>query len=425
MGRYQTCKVISFSILFLLFFCTIRINGKILEVKKNAPLSRISDALQQANSFDTIIVNEGHYSEGTLTIRKPVVLIGKNKPVIDGETKYQIISVMSSHVVIDGLILQNGGRSSMNDIAGIKIYLSKNVIIRNNTLSEMFFGIYFQECSQCIIENNTVHSSGNTEIQSGNGIHCWKSNEMTIRNNNVSGQRDGIYFEFVTNSTITENISENNIRYGLHFMFSHNNTYTDNIFRHNGAGVAVMYTHNVTMIHNTFIDNWGSASYGLLMKDISDSHVQQNSFASNTIGIYMEGSSRIKISNNNFNENGYALKIQASCDNDSIQKNNFISNTFDVTTNGSVSLNFFDKNYWDKYDGYDINRDGFGDVPHRPVNLYSMIIERMPTAMVFLKSFMVNLLDKTEKAIPSITPENFKDEHPSMKIIIPSANENH
>ena len=47
---------------------------------------------------------------------------------------------------------------------------------------------------------------------------------------------------------------------------------------------------------------------------------------------------------------------------------------FDIGTNGSLVLNKFNNNYWDKYEGYDINRDGIGDVPYRPVSMYSMIV---------------------------------------------------
>ncbi|NJO25790.1 MAG: hypothetical protein HC867_08575 [Bacteroidia bacterium] len=49
------------------------------------------------------------------------------------------------------------------------------------------------------------------------------------RENHIQGHRDGIYFEFVTDSDIKQNISEKNIRYGLHFMFSHNDNYIHNI----------------------------------------------------------------------------------------------------------------------------------------------------------------------------------------------------
>lgn len=67
--------------------------------------------------------------------------------------------------------------------------------------------------------------------------------------------------------------SEHNLRYGLHFMFSHNDQYHHNWFHHNGAGVAVMYFRQVQMTENEFGYNWGGSAYGLLLKDISDSHI--------------------------------------------------------------------------------------------------------------------------------------------------------
>ena len=140
-----------------------------------------------------------------------------------------------------------------------------------------------------------------------------------------------------------------------------------------------------------------------------------NKFIKNTSGIFMEGASRIKINNNLFKNNGWALKVQASCMDNTITKNNFIGNTFDVGTNGSLVLNSYNGNYWDKYEGYDLNKDGIGDIPYRPVSLFSMILEKMPPAMALFRSFMVTILDKTEKIIPSITPENLKDDTPLMK----------
>ena len=80
------------------------------------------------------------------------------------------------------------------------------------------------------------------------------------------------------------------------------------------------------------------------------------------------------------------------------------------STNGSLVLNKFNANYWDKYEGYDLDHDGSGDVPYRPLSLFSIIIDNNPIAMLLYRSFMVNLLDKTEKLIPSITPEDFRDD---------------
>jgi nitrous oxidase accessory protein len=176
-----------------------------------------------------------------------------------------------------------------------------------------------------------------------------------------------------------------------------------------------MYTKGVKMIGNHFEQNTGAASYALLLKDIGDSRIEKCFFVRNTIGIYMEGSSRTVIQENEFRENGWALKIQASCDGNLLTKNNFVGNTFDVSTNGSISLNTITANYWDKYDGYDLDKDGVGDVPFHPVSLYGMIVEKMPTAVMLWRSFLVLLLDKAEKVVPAVTPENLKDDFPAMK----------
>jgi nitrous oxidase accessory protein len=198
-------------------------------------------------------------------------------------------------------------------------------------------------------------------------------------------------------------------------MFSHNDEYISNVFEKNGAGVAVMFSHGVKMFKNLFKENWGESAYGILLKEISDSYIAHNQFIRNTMGIYMEGTSRIKVEKNIFNGNGWAMRVQASCSDNTITYNNFISNTFDVATNGSLVLNTFNHNYWDKYEGYDLNKDKTGDVPYRPVSLYSMIAERNPTVMILFRSFIVTLFDKTEKVLPGIIPENLKDDFPAMK----------
>ncbi|HXS58601.1 MAG TPA: NosD domain-containing protein, partial [Hanamia sp.] len=261
----------------------------------------------------------------------------------------------------------------------------------------------------------SITAYGKDEVQSGNGIHCWKSDSLLIIGNTIQGHRDGIYFEFVTNSLVWRNISRKNVRYGIHFMFSHHDTYIGNVFEENESGVAVMYTKFIHMYNNYFLNNWGGAAYGILLKDITDSDISGNVFMKNTTALNMEACSRINLYKNTFSNNGFAVKIQASCDNNDFTNNNFKGNTFDIGTNGSLVLNTFNGNYWDKYEGYDINRDNIGDVPYHPVSMYSMIIESNPAALMLFRSLIVSLLDKTEKILPGITPENLKDEKPLMR----------
>jgi nitrous oxidase accessory protein len=391
--------------------------SKTIVVGKDKDFNTINSAVKAASAFDTIEVQSGLYKERTLLINKPLVLIGKNQPTIDGENKFEVVSIKSNFVTLSGFRIARSGYASISDPAGIKIYNADHVIVENNIIDDTFFGIYLQLCRNCIIRNNHLTAHALAEQEIGNGIHCWKSDSLQIIANKIIGHRDGIYFEFVTNSIIWRNISNRNKRYGLHFMFSHNDAYIANVFKHNGAGVSVMFTHGVKMYNNTFSENWGDASYGILIKEISDSYIEGNVFTKNTMAIFMEGASRILLAKNVFKTNGWAIKIQASSMDVKVTSNNFTGNTFEVTTNGSLVLNTFNGNYWDKYEGYDLNRDRIGDIPYHPISLYSMIVEKNPPAMVLFRSIIVDLIDKSERVIPSLTPDNLVDNKPLMKAL--------
>ena len=388
--------------------------ARIIKVGEMQLFKKIKPALLSCNYGDTVIVEKGIYKEGNIIIDKSIVFLGVGLPVLDGDRKFEVLSIKAHSVTVKGFRVQHSSYATLDDPGGIKVYNSNNVNISDNFLYDNFFGIYIQYGKNCLIKNNKIVAFGKEEQQIGNGIHCWKSDSLQIIANTVSGHRDGIYFEFVTNSVIWRNVCFSNIRYGLHFMFSNNDAYFTNLFRNNGAGVAVMFTKNVIMMNNTFEENWGDAAYGLLLKEISDSYIHGNKFLKNTSGIFMEGTSRIKVLKNVFEANGWGMKIQASCMENTIENNNFLGNTFDISTNGSLVLNTFDQNYWDKYEGYDLNKDKIGDVPYHPLSLFSVIVENNPSAMLLYRSIMVSLLDKSEKVLPSLTPENFIDNKPLM-----------
>lgn len=388
--------------------------GNQIHVGPKHELKSIRAALLHAEDGDTVYVHHSQYKEGTIVINKSISIMGVDGPVLDGQLKYEIVSIKADDVIFSGFVVKNSGYASLNDPGGVKVYDRRNVTIENNIFENNFFAVYIQYGKNCTIKNNKITGFGQDEQKIGNGIHCWKSDSLVIIGNQVKGHRDGIYFEFVTHSIIWRNISKLNVRYGLHFMFSNDDAYVNNIFDGNGAGVAVMYTKNVTMYSNVFKNSNGDAAYGILLKEISDSEIRGNRFINNTAALFLDGANRILIQKNIFENNGWALKIQANCMDNTISDNNFMGNTFDVSTNGTLVLNTFKTNFWDKYEGYDLDKDGFGDVPYHPLSIFSMIIENQPIAMLLFRSFMVTLLERSEKLIPSITPEAFKDESPQM-----------
>lgn len=378
------------------------------------------DFIKLLNSIppgSTLLLKSGTYKINNLVITKPIIIAGENYPVIEGDNQNEVLKIKSDGVTIKGVQIRYAGLSYIQENAAIKLDEVKNCVIEDNILNDNFFGIYLAKSSNCVIRNNKISASNLTETNSGNGIHLWYCRDITIENNEIHGHRDGIYFEFVRNSLVRNNYSNNNLRYGLHFMFSDSCTYEKNIFESNGAGVAVMYTKNVTMRQNKFINNWGAASFGVLLKDLSDCLIEKNLFHKNTNGLYLEGCNRITVLNNDFLENGWAIKLMANSMNNYFFDNNFITNSFDVLTNSRNNFNVFERNYWSKYNGYDLDKDGFGDIPFRPVNMFSILVEKQQLSIIFIRSLFIELLDVAERIIPSLTPINLQDIKPKMKRI--------
>ncbi len=400
----------------LLFFIPFFALSNVFHVGKNQNYHTIKSAISVAKNGDTILVEKGTYREGNISITKPLVLIGKNLPVIDGQLKYEIFSFRANHIILKGFRIINSGKDEVKNIGAVRLYDSKYSIIKDNIFENNYFAITIQRGYRCLIENNKISTKrGTSQENIGDGIHAWVSEELWIKHNYITGHKDGIYLEKVKKSFIYRNKSVANQRYGLHFMFSDDDVYSGNIFENNNAGVAVMYSQNVGMSHNYFINNWGDGVYGLLLKDISYSKISNNHFISNTTAVLMDGATKIDLKNNQFEQNGWALKINSNCMENRLVHNNFMANTFDVSTNGSLVLNTFKNNFWDQYSGYDLDKNQIGDVPYHPLSLYAVLSENNPVVMLLYHTFFVDLLDRTEKIVPSITPENFVDETPAMK----------
>ncbi|MDG1573324.1 nitrous oxide reductase family maturation protein NosD [Robiginitalea sp. M366] len=389
--------------------------AQVLEVCASCPLPTVAAGLEQAAPYDTVWVRSGVYRESGLRIEKPLTLMGEAGAVIDGEHQGEIMQVASDSVSVLGLHLRNVGVSYTQDHAALRVIKSKYFRLENLKLEGLFFGIYLEKSSQGQVCNNQILGDAKEEFNSGNGIQLWYCQDVEVSGNTVHRVRDGIYLEFSDRIQIAGNISSGNVRYGLHFMFSNHDTYTNNLFEDNGAGVAVMFSKDIEMVGNTFRKNWGTASFGLLLKEINDARIAGNRFEENTVGISIEGSNRIEYLNNDFRANGWAIKVRGACYTNLFSGNNFMHNSFDVSYNSKVNDNRFEGNYWSAYSGYDLDRNGYGDVPHRPVKLFSYIVNRTPETLVLLRSPFMDLIDFSERVSPVFTPDNLLDPEPLIR----------
>lgn len=410
-------KLSNSNLFILIFLWVCSLNSQTINVCDTCNFKSIKKAIKFSSTNDTILILDGIYKEFAIEINKPLVVIGRDYPVIDAEYRGEIFNIISDNVIIKGLRIVNVGKSYIKDNAAIRVIGSKNFNISENIFENIFFGIYIEKSNKGIVYNNKIYGNLIEEHSSGNGIQLWHSNNILVSNNYVTGVRDGIYLEFSDNCKIISNTSYKNLRYGLHFMFSDNDIYEQNSFINNGAGVAVMFSKKINMNDNLFKDNWGTSSYGLLLKEINYSNITNNIFNENTTAVNIEGSNRLIFKNNNFTNNGWAIKVRGACYSNQFINNNFIYNSFDLSYNTSVNENIFENNYWSSYNGYDLDNDGYGDVPYRPVKLFTYIVNAVPETVVLLRGLFVHIINFSEKISPVFTPKKLVDLYPSMNII--------
>lgn len=415
-------RALLFAVLIFVLPTYISSHGKEIKVCADCLLKNPTDALKVANSGDTIIIDGGHHVVQNFIIDRSIKLQGKNGAIIDGNRIGHVIDVQANNVVIEGLIIEKSGASDVYEFAGIHAEDVTGCQFKSNVLRDVTYGIYLSKTENCLIEKNVSNGNAKDEILGGNGIHLWSSNNNKLINNTVVHHRDGIYFEFSENLEVNRNQVHFNIRYGLHFMFCDGSDIENNIFENNATGVALMYSKNLYLKNNQFTDSRGPRMQGVLLKDITDSLLEENHIYGNTTGAMLDSSSRNRFERNLFDRNGTAFEVYGNSENNKINGNTFIGNIFDVATNTRENTNNYQNNYWDRYRGFDMNRDGLGDVAYSPVQIFSYWMSKYPELSILAGSSMLNFLEIMEKAFPVLTPTTLKDTSPLMKM--PQSNTN-
>lgn len=171
------------------------------------------------DSGDVVEIYVGIYYEYGLVVDKLLYIWGIGYLVFDVQEQGEILIIIVYDVMVEGLQLQNVGVSYFKDYVGIWVWQCSWVIICNNWLVNIFFGIYLEWVYDVVIENNELSGVLCDEVFFGNGIYVWYCENLDICDNWVIGYCDGIYFEFVDSSKIVGNESVGNQCYGLYFMF--------------------------------------------------------------------------------------------------------------------------------------------------------------------------------------------------------------
>jgi nitrous oxidase accessory protein len=388
-----------------------------LTVGSGAGYSTITSALEMASPGDIIRVRAGVY-HGNLVLNRSVTLIGEGRPVIRGTGEGSVVRFDAPGCVLQGFRIERSGSSLIDEDSGILLRSGNNRLI-DNQLSDVLFGIYFYRAHDNFLRDNVVR--GRTEIgvgERGAGLHLWDSHRNTIEGNAVSGTRDGMYMQNVSQSVIRLN-RISNVRYGLHYMNSDDNLFEDNAFDNNVAGAAIMYSSRIQLRRNRFVHNRGFSSFGVLFQDSTRLVAEHNIVSDNAVGLFFEAVRDSVFRENLVANNDTAVEMFASSDRNEFTRNNFIANLTPIRVIGRSTTTRWSSggrgNFWSDYDGYDLDGNGIGDVAFRIRNLYERMESDHPRLRLYFDSPAARALAAAERAFPILRTSEERDEHPLMK----------
>ncbi|MDR0233841.1 MAG: nitrous oxide reductase family maturation protein NosD, partial [Zoogloeaceae bacterium] len=122
-----------------------------------------------------------------------------------------------------------------------------------------------------------------------------------------------------------------------------------------------------------------------------------------------EPDSTIELTGNRLAYNGIGILFNSETGGNNLRDNVFEGNLTHVSYGGrsddNPNRNFWEGNYWDTYQGFDANGDGFGDTPHESYAWADQIWMEFPMATFFRASPVLELLDFLERLAPFSSPQ--------------------
>ena len=201
-----------------------------------SPAASLQARLDAAPPGSTISLSSGTWS-GPVVIRKPVVLEGHGRAVIDGGGWGSVITLAADGITLRGLIIQNSGDSHDQIDAAIAVRSSRNRIV-GNRIRETLFGIDLREAHENQILDNDIASKDVELGLRGDGVRAWASNRNVFRGNRIHDSRDMIIW--YSDGNLIENNQGWNNRYSLHFMYAGSNHVRRNRYWNSAVGIFLM-----------------------------------------------------------------------------------------------------------------------------------------------------------------------------------------
>ncbi|WP_457750144.1 nitrous oxide reductase family maturation protein NosD [Sulfurimonas sp.] len=370
----------------------------------------LQESINAAPPYATLKLQDGIY-KGNIYINKPLTIEGVGQHVIlQGDAKGSVVVIRSSHVILKHLSIINSGMKMQQIDAAISMKQVQNCEISYCKLSHVLYGIDMDRVNSSVIAHNYITTKKNDLPLRANALKLYYAHHNIIQANIIENVRD-VTLNYSHYNLFKENKFIGN-RFATHLSLSHNNRFIQNIYKYNSVAMMFMGAKNTQVQQNQILSSNGAAGIGVMIGNVENFIFQNNRVSFNAKGLYIQGAEKSKgmkryLQNNEIAYNAEALHFHASIKDNTIIHNKIYGNIDDVVKDVGGNFNTSNSvkyNYWDRYDGFDKNGDGIGDIPYRVYQHADLLWHENHKVKFFYAAPILTLLDFLLKLAPFIEP---------------------
>ncbi len=373
------------------------------------PGAALQAAVDSAAPGATLCLSPGIYS-APLVVRRRLTLQGPETAVIRSAGEGTTVRVLADSVVLRGFTVDGSGQRY--DLMDAAVYLrGDGAEARDLTIRNAFFGVVAEESNGVRIAGNRVRGLADLPVGiRGDGIRLWEVRGSSVTGNRLEDSRDIVVWYSPGNRIAGNTVVRS--RYATHFMYSDDCVVEHNEYRDNIVGVFVMYSRDITLRDNLIVGNERADGMGLGVKESGNLMVEGNRFVSDHACVYLDTSPFREGDSVLVRRNTFARCTAGVTFHSSETRNTFVDNIFQanethvaVEGRGTARGVVWGGNYFDDYQGYDLDRDGFGDVAYEVRSLSEKLVTDHPELAFFRGTVALELLDVAARVLPVLQPE--------------------
>ncbi len=251
----------------------VSVNGATLNVSSGGQYTSITEAVNAAQSGDTITISAGTYSENVVVTKSVTIKAASpgSTIVTAANPSKDVFLLQAKNVRIEGLTITGASGAS-----GVHVDHSSACVVTGISAHGNDRAVYLDGATNCEVGSSNL-------ADNGYGVYCDNASNNTISSNIATGEQgdgktlgDGIYMYYSDANTITHsNLSANHV-YGISLYHSSGNTITNNsILNNQDIGVRLRESNNNTLTFNTIS---GNVNLGILSITETGDKIYLNNF---------------------------------------------------------------------------------------------------------------------------------------------------